>query len=151
MFRREFKQTTTTAKIKPRIETGDLLTNGKRVLVCEDNAVNQKLAARMLEKMGCRIDVAANGKEAVSMALAMPYDLVLMDCQMPEMDGYQATQEIRIRMGERHVPILAMTANAMQGDRDKCIAAGMDDYISKPMKIEALRDALNRWLQTAVN
>lgn len=122
------------------------------MLVAEDNAVNQKLAARMLEKLGCRIDIAANGKEAVQMASSIDYDLVLMDCQMPELDGYAATREIRQVVTSRHLLIIAMTANAMEGDREKCLAAGMDDYVSKPMKLEVVRDVISRWLnlQSAV-
>ncbi len=146
MFQRDFKTTTTTARIKPAKATALDSVGGRRVLVAEDNAVNQKLAARMLEKLGCRVDIAANGKEAVQMAGTIDYDLVLMDCQMPELDGYQATQEIRQIMPGRYVPIVAMTANAMEGDREKCLAAGMDDYVSKPMKLEVVRDAVTRWL-----
>ncbi len=116
-----------------------------RVLVAEDNAVNQKLATRMLEKFGCRVDVAANGQEAVQMISQIPYDVVFMDCQMPVMDGYEATRQLRaMQNGGPHLPIVAMTANAMQGDREKCLEAGMDDYISKPMKLEDIKAAMER-------
>jgi two-component system sensor histidine kinase/response regulator len=118
-----------------------------RILLVEDNAVNQKVAVRMLEKLGCRVDVAANGSEAVQMLELLPFDLVFMDCQMPVMDGYEATREIRRREGQRaHQIVVAMTANAMQGDREKCLQAGMDDYISKPINKGDLINALNRHL-----
>lgn len=117
-----------------------------RALVVEDNIVNQKLAVKMLEKLGCRVNVAANGKEAVEMLEMFPCDVVFMDCQMPVLDGYQATAEIRSReKGEAHIPIVAMTASAMYGDREKCLQSGMDDYISKPVKMEILRSVLERW------
>jgi len=117
-----------------------------RVLVAEDNAVNQKVAVRMLERLGVRSDVAANGREAVDMCAMFPYDLVFMDCHMPEMDGYAATAAIRQQMGgERRVPIIAMTAEAMEGCRENCLAAGMDDYIAKPVRPDDLKDALRRW------
>jgi signal transduction histidine kinase/DNA-binding response OmpR family regulator len=118
-----------------------------RVLIVEDNAVNQRIAARLLEKLGCRVDVAANGREAVEMVDLLPYDAIFMDCQMPEMDGFEATREIRRR--ERsgiHRPIIAMTANATQGDRERCLEAGMDDYVSKPMRKADFTDALERHL-----
>jgi CheY-like chemotaxis protein len=118
-----------------------------RILIVEDNAVNQMIAARLLEKLGCRVDVAANGREAVEMAGLLPYDAIFMDCQMPEMDGFEATQEIRSREGPSvHRPIIAMTANAMQGDRERCLNAGMDDYISKPIRKADLNEALERHL-----
>jgi signal transduction histidine kinase/DNA-binding NarL/FixJ family response regulator len=108
-----------------------------RVLVVEDNAVNQNLARLILEKVGCRVDAAGNGKEAVRMLEILPYDLVFMDCQMPEMDGYQAAAEIRRReRGLRRTPIVAVTASTMPGDRDRCLAAGMDEHISKPIREE---------------
>jgi len=118
-----------------------------RVLIVEDNAVNQMVAARLLEKLGCRVDVAANGREAVEMLSLLPYDAIFMDCQMPEMDGFEATQEIRRREGSGvHRPIIAMTANAMVGDRERCLDAGMDDYVSKPIRKADLTQALERHL-----
>ena len=118
----------------------------RRVLLAEDNIVNQLVAVGMLEKLGCRVDVAANGREAVTMWEAFPYDVVFMDCQMPELDGFGATGEIREREGaNRHTPIVAMTANVMAGDREACIAAGMDDFVGKPIMAEDLSAALNHW------
>ena len=115
------------------------------VLLVEDTPVNQKLATRLLQKMGCRIDIANNGKEAVEKADQGGYDVIFMDCHMPEMDGFEATAAIR-RITERsQIPIIALTANAMQGDRERCLKAGMDDYISKPLKPADLRNALERW------
>jgi CheY-like chemotaxis protein len=118
-----------------------------RVLVVEDNAANLKVTVRMVERLGYRADVAANGAEAVNMLKGLQYDAVLMDCQMPEMDGYEATR--LIRAGEaagRHVPIIAMTAAALAGDRERCLAAGMDDYISKPVKLHVVAALLERWI-----
>jgi signal transduction histidine kinase/DNA-binding response OmpR family regulator len=120
---------------------------GVRVLVAEDNAVNQKVAVKMLERLGLRADVAVNGREAVAMFETLPYDLILMDCHMPEMDGYSATAEIRRRHGDHRVPIVAMTAEAMEGCRETCLEAGMDDYIAKPVKLDDLADTLGRWLR----
>lgn len=107
---------------------------GPHILVVEDNAVNQMVASRMLQRLGCRVDIAIDGKNATEMVLTTSYDLIFMDCQMPVMDGYQATAEIRRAegLGDRRV-IVAMTANAMDSDRQRCLDAGMDDYISKPV------------------
>jgi CheY-like chemotaxis protein len=118
----------------------------RRVLLAEDNVVNQRLGVRTLEKLGCRADVAANGREAVEMARTFPYDLILMDCRMPEMDGYAATREIRSQenAGAR-IPIVAMTAHAVTGAREECLGAGMDDYIAKPVSPGELERVLLRW------
>jgi CheY-like chemotaxis protein len=116
-----------------------------RILLAEDNIVNQKLALRLLEQLGYRADVAANGLEAVAAIERQPYDLVFMDVQMPEMDGLEASREITQRWpADRRPRIVAMTANAMQGDRELCLAAGMDDYMSKPIRVEELVAALER-------
>jgi signal transduction histidine kinase/DNA-binding response OmpR family regulator len=120
-----------------------------RILLVEDNLVNQKLAVRILEKSGFRADTVNNGKEAVEALQRFPYNLVLMDIQMPEMDGYQATKVIRdpsSPVRDHDVPIVAMTAHAMKGDREKCIQAGMNDYISKPIRPEKLREVVEKYL-----
>jgi len=114
-----------------------------KILLAEDNAVNQKLAIRILDRMGYRVDVAANGLEALASIERQSYDLILMDIQMPEMDGLEATRIIRKKVPQNQQPrIVAMTANAMQGDREMCLAAGMDDYVSKPIQIKDLVAAL---------
>jgi signal transduction histidine kinase/DNA-binding response OmpR family regulator len=118
-----------------------------RILVAEDNPVNQQLARAMLLRLGYQTDVAGNGQEAVDSVMNVPYDLVLMDCQMPVMDGFEATRIIREREGaSRHTNIIAVTANAMEGDRERCLAAGMDDYLAKPFRAGDLRRALAKWL-----
>jgi two-component system, sensor histidine kinase and response regulator len=121
------------------------------VLVAEDNAVNQRLIKRLLEKLGYGADIAADGAQAVALAAITRYDIIVMDCSMPEMDGFQATAEIRRRQQEGslpHFPIIALTANAMAEDREKCLAAGMDDYLSKPVNQSDLRAMLERYLGT---
>ena len=122
------------------------ITQSIRVLVAEDNAVNQLLVRRMFEKLGIRIDLAANGREAVQMATAFEYDIIFMDCSMPELDGYEATAILREQDRKRRVPIVAITANAMSEDRARCLAAGMDDHLTKPVRIEDIRAALERWV-----
>ncbi|MCX4239297.1 hybrid sensor histidine kinase/response regulator [Paraliomyxa miuraensis] len=117
-----------------------------RALVVEDNAVNQKVARRMLEQLGCHIDVAGDGREALELMEAVPYDVVFMDVQMPVMDGLQATEELRRREAGhgRHLPVVAMTAHALESDRERCLAAGMDDYVSKPIRRRELLRVLRQ-------
>jgi PAS domain S-box-containing protein len=117
------------------------------VLVAEDSPVNQTVAVRTLERVGCQADVARSGREALAMLASRHYDAVLMDCQMPELDGYEATAELRRREGAgQHTPVIAMTGDAMDGDRERCLEAGMDDYLSKPIERAALVAVLDRWL-----
>jgi CheY-like chemotaxis protein/HPt (histidine-containing phosphotransfer) domain-containing protein len=133
---------------KPRVsraerDAGTASFVSMRLLVAEDNLINQKVALRMLERIGYRADVAGNGLEAVEAVRRQKYDLVFMDVQMPEMDGYEAAAQIRTLEGTaRHTTIIAMTANALQGDREKCLAAGMDGYIAKPIRQDDLITAL---------
>jgi CheY-like chemotaxis protein len=129
-----------------------------RVLLVEDNRINQEICKAMLRKMGCTIDVADNGRAGYEAAFRASYDIVLMDCQMPEMDGFAATVAIRSREVEvnaeraaaglpaRRLPVVALTANAMEGDRERCLTAGMDDYLAKPFKKPELVRVLERWV-----
>ena len=123
-----------------------------RVLVAEDNPVNQQVAVAQLARLGLHVELAGDGNAALAALERANYDLVLMDCQMPELDGYAATRELRRReaqRGGRRLPVVAMTANAVIGDREMCLAAGMDDYLSKPVRAEALGEVLSRWLKPA--
>jgi CheY-like chemotaxis protein len=123
--------------------------SSSRILIAEDNLINQRVAIRMLEKLGLFADIVDNGAKAVEALKATAYPLVLMDCQMPEMDGFEATRTIREWETAEHLPrtpILAMTAHAMPGDRERCLESGMDDYISKPISLSVLESTLSRWL-----
>jgi CheY-like chemotaxis protein len=124
----------------------DAAKQSTRILLVEDNLINQKLANHLLTKAGYQVDVANNGKEAVDMFTNNPdeFDMIFMDIQMPEMDGIEATRTLR-RQGFHHIPIIAMTAQAMKGDREKCLDAGMDDYISKPIKREIVFALVKKW------
>jgi len=118
-----------------------------RILVVEDNVVNQKIVLGMLRSLGFQADLAVNGAEALVVVGAQDFDLVFMDCQMPEVDGYEATRRIRVlENAQRRLPIVAMTANVMDGDEEKCFEAGMDEFLPKPVRIQALDAVLRKWL-----
>ena len=122
-------------------------TEPQRVLVVDDNPINQKVASHMLQRLGYVVDVADNGQQAVDATAAQRYCLILMDCQMPVMDGYAATEEIRRREGaERHTPIVALTAHAQEDNRRQCLEIGMDGFVTKPMNGQALEDVIRTWL-----
>jgi two-component system, sensor histidine kinase and response regulator len=124
---------------QPRLEA--------RVLVAEDNITNQKVVRLLLERLGCRVEMVGNGREAVEAVARDQFDLVLMDCQMPELDGYEASRQIRQaeRGTGRQIPIIALTANALRGEREQCVAAGMDDHVAKPVRFETLAAVLSKW------
>ena len=144
LFAREPAALVAPARAKPQIDPEMALRHPLRILLAEDNVVNQKLALRLLQQMGYRADLASNGIEAIESVERQTYDVVLMDVQMPEMDGLEASKRITARWSPAERPrIVAMTANAMQGDRDMCLAAGMDDYITKPIRVERLVEALS--------
>ena len=153
---REAAATTSAAAATPPLITRHTLAETHtpttpRLLLAEDNPVNQKVACKMLEKLGYRVDVASNGQEAVAAHERAPYPLIFMDCQMPEVDGFEATALIRKMEGKSaHTPIVAMTANAMQGDRERCLDAGMDDYVAKPIRPKDLQAVLDTWLGNRV-
>jgi CheY-like chemotaxis protein len=130
------------AQLVPALDAGLAERHPLRILLAEDNAVNQKLAIRVLERMGYTADVAGDGLAAIAALEAATYDLVLMDVQMPELDGLEATRRIRTRWPDRPLRIVAMTANAMAEDREACFAAGMDDYLSKPIRVDELAAVL---------
>ena len=146
IFAAQSPQPARSTPAKPTFDAEMATRHPLRILLAEDNAVNQKLALRLLSQMGYRADLAANGLEAIQAVERQRYDVILMDVQMPEMDGLEATRQIIIRLPEKkdRPRIVAMTANAMQGDREICLEAGMDDYVSKPIRVEELVAALNR-------
>jgi CheY-like chemotaxis protein len=144
---------TRSRNVEPVTPESEIVGRTERILVVEDNHVNQRLAVKQLQRLGFQATTVSNGREAVDAQARQPYDLILMDVQMPVMDGFEAAAEIRraeIR-SRRHVPIVAMTANALNEDRDACLAAGMDDYVSKPVSLKSLGDVLARWLPTTSN
>ena len=129
------------------IEEDNILQSERLILLVEDNLVNQQVAKHILHKLGYTIHIANNGKEALDLLKSPIYGVVLMDCQMPIMDGFEATNCIRKKEfnGKKRIPIIAMTANAMEGDREHCLESGMDDYISKPINKEILAEVLKKW------
>jgi CheY-like chemotaxis protein/HPt (histidine-containing phosphotransfer) domain-containing protein len=134
---------------QPVIATAEASYDGD-ILLAEDNLVNQEVARAFLNKLGCRVELVSNGKRALEALAQKPFDLVFMDCQMPEMDGYEAARAIRGQevtvAAQRRLPIIAMTAHALDGDREKCLAAGMDDYLGKPFSVEQITAILEKWL-----
>jgi CheY-like chemotaxis protein len=143
---RKKTQTATLTMKTPIVAPANLTRKPVRILLAEDNIINQKVATGLLNNMGYKADVANNGVEVLAALEVRPYDLILMDCQMPELDGYETTQRIRASAKHGSIRIIAMTANAMRGESEKCLDAGMNDYLSKPVRLEALRDMLARWM-----
>jgi PAS domain S-box-containing protein len=143
---RQYDRIQAVTKSEPELISTSEVSKCLHVLIAEDNLPNQMVAAAMLQSIGCRTDLVDNGKDAVEMVKRFSFDMVFMDCYMPVMDGFEATAEIRRLEGEkRHTIIVALTANAIKGYRDKCLAAGMDDYLSKPIRSNELQDILARW------
>ncbi len=141
------KTQTATLTMKGVVNAGaSLKKKPTRILLAEDNIINQKVALGLLNNIGYGADVANNGLEVIAALDLRPYDLILMDCQMPELDGYETTARIRSRADTKSIKIIAMTANAMRGESEKCLEAGMDDYLSKPVRLETLREMLSRWM-----
>jgi CheY-like chemotaxis protein len=127
-------------------ERGHRVAPGARILLVEDHETNQRVARRMLEKLGCQVEIAATGNEAVKMVRLQCFDLVLMDCDLPGMNGFEATQWIRAEEAAgQHIPIVALTAHAMTEDLNQCLRAGMDDYLAKPVEMANMARALNQW------
>jgi PAS domain S-box-containing protein len=143
---RKKTQTATLSLKSPITPPPNLSRKPVRILLAEDNIINQKVALGLLNNIGYKADVANNGLEVLAALEVRPYDLILMDCQMPELDGYETTHRIRANPDSGSMRIIAMTANAMRGESEKCLDAGMDDYLSKPVRLEALRDMLARWM-----
>ena len=132
--------------------TAAALGENRHVLLAEDNQLNQRIAVGLLKKLGLSTDVVANGRQAVEAVKKKRYALILMDCQMPEMDGFEAAAIIRNRSASSpRVPICALTANAMEGDRERCLSAGMDDYIPKPISLDKLAEIVSRWIPGVTN
>jgi len=131
---------------KPRKERAWTGAPRGRILIAEDNPINQRVASLQVKSLGFETDVVANGEDALEALSRLAYTLVLMDCQMPKMDGLAATRELRLREAERsHTPVIALTANAFASDREACLASGMDGFLSKPVNLRELAEVLDRW------
>lgn len=129
---------------EPRPTVSGSETIGPRILLAEDNPLNRKVALRQLQKLGYKADAVADGREVIEALKQARYDIILMDCGMPELDGYETTRHLR-REYPHPIRIIALTAHSLSTDRDKCLAAGMDDYLTKPVSLEALKAAIERW------
>lgn len=137
------------AAVVPSAFTGNVLVAGN-ILIAEDNRINQMFMTELVRSCGCTCDVVENGAEALAAIQRKNYDLILMDCQMPEMDGFTATRELRRRLAAKELPqwtpVIAVTANAVKGDRERCLESGMDDYLAKPVQIHQLKSKLQQFL-----